>query len=73
MTVLFGPRRRALDYIGRGLDRMIDTVHGPRKTYNVRVELGVHDEPALLPVNLAEILLARSAGVRSGGIDLYIK
>ena len=43
---------------------------GAKGAYGVGVELRVHDESALLPVDLAEILLARSPRIRARAVDL---
>lgn len=38
--------------------------------YNVRVDLRVHDESALLQVELSEVLLASASAVHPRGVDL---
>ena len=47
---------------------------GKRGTYpaNRGVELRVHNEPAFLPVDLAEVLLARTIGVYARRVDLVV-
>ena len=43
-----------------------------RKTHDAdaRVQLRVHREPALLPVDLAQVLFARAVGVAARSVDL---
>ena len=40
-------------------------------THRVGVELGVHDQAALLPADLTQILFACPFGVQDGGVDLW--
>ena len=48
----------------------INGLIGSAGAYDVRIELRVHDEAALLPVDLAEVLLARTACVCARRVHL---